>query len=157
MCRLASFLHNPVTGDVFVRDINSHSETEKCAPKGLWREGHYLPTGEVEARVAPEDHQTQAECTACVKDRWPRFVDFLGWCWTQPGVLDKGVFSGGLDLRRLTSAVDLKLPTTVSGELDLRGLTSAVGLKLPTTVSGWLDLRENVRSELGKREPKNER
>ena len=48
---------------------------------------------------------------------------------------------GSLDLRGLTSAQGLKLPTTVEGWLDLSGLTSAQGLKLPTTVKGSLDLR----------------
>ena len=33
--------------------------------------------------------------------------------------------SGGLDLRGLTSAAGLTLPTTFSGRLDLSGLTSA--------------------------------
>src|ERR1017187_211989 len=47
---------------------------------------------------------------------------------------------GSLDLRVLTSAEGLVLPTTVGGYLYLSGLTSAEGLVLPTTVGGSLDL-----------------
>jgi len=49
--------------------------------------------------------------------------------------------SGYLDLRGLTTAAGLQLPSSVGGWLDLRGLTTADGLQLPSSVGGYLDLR----------------
>ena len=96
MCRLASFFHNPSTGDLAVYDITSHSETEKKLNLNLkiWWEGHYLPHGEVECRVTDEDRITQKECNERLKRQYPTFVKFFNWC-----IENKAIIGGGLDLR----------------------------------------------------------
>ena len=158
MCRMASFLFNPKTLAVKVADLESHSNTAKILnlsdgpkPNG-WREGHYLPTGEIVCNVLDVDSHTKSECESSIKAQWPSFIKFLNWAFTEKPVIDvlkKG--GGGLDLSGLTSAKDLKLPTSIGGWLDLRGLTSAKDLKLPTSIGGGLDLSDSVRAELGKR------
>ena len=169
MCQFASFFVNPDTFEVKVADLNGHSETARILkltdgqkPNG-WREGHYLPTGEMECRCLDQDTHTSVECRTILLSRWPRFVDFLTWALEQetyvPGSLDlsgltsaKGLVlpktvGGYLELSGLTSAKGLVLPKTVGGSLYLRGLTSAKGLVLPKTVGG-LELRGSVREEL---------
>ncbi|MEN6533259.1 MAG: hypothetical protein ABFD89_06320 [Bryobacteraceae bacterium] len=162
MCRLASFFHNPATGDVVVGVLDHHQATvEKLKlDQKIWREGHYLPDGTIEARVQDNDRVTQDECNERIRNRWPSFGKFLSWALREieqnevyPGPLDLSgltsakdlvlpkTISGGLYLSGLTSAKDLVLPKTISGGLDLRGLTSAKDLVLPKTISGWLDLR----------------
>jgi len=153
MCKMASFWHNPITGDLAVYDLMSHSETQKHLElnENVWREGHYLPNGTVECRVTDTDRTTQEECDERLKNTYPTFKDFLKWAFTQTvsGWLDlrgcdlKGItfpqtVSGTLELR----GCDLKgitLPQTV-GTLDLRGC-DLKGITLPQTVSGTLDLR----------------
>lgn len=122
MCRLASFFfHRPDAGDIVVYDLNSHSGTAKQLElnENVWCEGHYLPSGEVECRVPPESHVSQADCDERLKNRFPRFVDFLAWA-----------FKNGARAE----------------PLDLRGLTSAEGRVLPQSVGGWLNLSEVARS-----------
>ena len=140
MCKLASFWHNPNTGDIAVSVLDQHDATAKALKlnEKIWREGHYLPNGEIECRVAPEDHATQDECNARLKARFPTFIEFFNWALGE--VCKDGVFSGALYLNSLTSAAGLKLPTEISGSLDLSSLTSAAGLKLPTEISGYLYL-----------------
>jgi hypothetical protein len=141
MCRLASFFHNPVTGDVVVGVLDHHQATaEKLKlDQKIWREGHYLPNGTIEARVQENDRVTQNECNERIRNRWPSFNLFLSWALRESAANE--VYPGGLDLSGLTSAKDLVLPKTIRGWLDLRGLTSAKDLVLPKTISGWLDLR----------------
>ena len=139
MCKLASFWHNPSTGDIAVSILDQHDETAKALKlnEKVWREGHYLPSGEIECRVAPEDHITQEECNARLKSRFPTFVYFLSWALEE--ICKNGKYDGSLYLSSLTSAAGLKLPREISGSLDLRSLTSAAGLKLPEKC-GYLDL-----------------
>ena len=76
MCRMASFFHNPATGEIKIYKLDSHSETEQALKLDLkiWREGHYLPTGEVECRiVVPEDRVTMNECNERLLSRFPTF------------------------------------------------------------------------------------
>ena len=115
MCKMASFWHRPDNGDIAVYDLTSHSNTQKKLElnENLWREGHYLPTGEVECRVVESDRKTQDECNERLKSKYPTFIDFLKWAFTQE-------IGGGLDL----SGCELKgitLPQTVGGGLHLRG------------------------------------
>ena len=139
MCRTCSFFHNPLTGDIVVSDLSSHSETEKALKLNLkvWREGHYLPNGEVECRVSEEDRVTRDECDARMKLRFPTFVSFFNWAMRELNYTVKG----SLDLSGLTSAKDLVLPTSLGGSLYLSGLTSAKDLVLPTSLGGSLYLR----------------
>ena len=104
--------------------MNSHSNTEQKLKLNLniWREGHYLPNGKIELRVADKDRITQAECNERLKSQFPTFIDFLNWCFRQD--------------------------INIGGGLYLRGLTSAKGLVLPTTIGGGLYLRGEVRQEL---------
>jgi len=85
MCRYISFFHHPQTHDVLVSDLNSHGNTErdlKLDPDGPYREGHYLPDGEIECRLADEDIKagcTTADCEAAIRAKWPTFNDFEEW------------------------------------------------------------------------------
>ena len=120
MCQFVSFFHNPLTGDIRVYDLNSHSETEKGLSLDLkvWREGHYLPNGEIVCRLTPEDRITKEEANERLRSRFPKFKDFLNWAFVELNAEKK--FSGGLDL----SGCDLKgikLPTSVGGGLYLSG------------------------------------
>jgi hypothetical protein len=124
MCQFISFFHQPGTDQVFVYDLEHHGDTEAKLPKGpIWREGHYLPSGEIEARVAPEDHATAKECADKIRARFPTFVEFFNFCLREIGKEHK--YAGDIDLRGLTSAQGLTLPKSIGGGLDLRGLTSA--------------------------------
>ena len=147
MCEFISFFHNPVTGDIKVKDLNSHGNTEKelSLDHKYWREGHYLPNGKIVARVEPNDKKTEAECTTRIGQAYPRFVDFLSWVLKETNQLD--VFNGNLYLAGLTSAKDLVLPKTVGGGLSLDGLTSAKDLVLPKTVGGSLYLNKLTSEE----------
>ena len=137
MCEFISFFHNPINGDIKVYDLTSHEKTKQKLElnENIWREGHYLPDGTIEARVADVDRATKDDCNERIRNRWPTFVSFLGWIFKQN--ID---FSGSLDLNGLTSAQGLVLPETIGGYLDLNGLTSAQGLVLPRTISGSLYL-----------------
>ena len=120
MCRMASFFHKPGTDEVVVYNLNSHSVTERKLKLDLneWDEGHYLPNGTIEARVKPSSRHSQEECSANIKARFPSFIQFLNWAFTQ-------ALSENLDLRGLTSTKGLKLPSTVGGDLYLNKLTRA--------------------------------
>ena len=134
MCRFISFFHNPKTGDLAVKDLNSHGETEMALNLNLkvWREAHYTPNGNIELRFnegdeIPENYKEH------FKEKFPTFSSFFNYCIMSTGQ-DK-VFPGSLDLRGLTSAKGLVLPKEV-GSLDLRGLTSEerseLRIKYPT-------------------------
>jgi len=148
---MASFFHDPATGDVRVHRLDSHAETEQALKLDLniWREGHYLPDGELELRLAPEDHADKVEIETRFRNRFPRFVDFLNWALVETGQTE--TYNGRLDLSGLQSAVGLTLPKQV-GWLDLSELQSAVGLTLPKKV-GKLDLSKAIREELAKKNP----
>jgi hypothetical protein len=120
---MASFLHNPKTGEIRVWDLNSHSETEKHfgGQSPQWREGHYLPTGEAECRVVAEDRITMKECNARFLARFPTFWDFFNWALKESGHIEK---CGYLDLGGLTALPkDVVFPEKC-GYLDLGGLTA---------------------------------
>jgi uncharacterized protein YjbI with pentapeptide repeats len=134
MCKMASFWHNPINGDIAVYDLTSHSGTQEYLKlnEKLWREGHYLPSGEIECRVCDGDREEQEECNERLRNRFPTFKDFLLWALTQN-------ISGSLDLR----GCDLKgitLPQSIGGWLYLRGC-DLKGITLPQSIGGWLDLR----------------
>ena len=119
MCRFASFLHNPLTGEIAVNDLASHGNTEKALkldPK-IWREGHYLPTGEIELRLQDNDRVDKTEYETAFKNRFPTFVSFLNYSLLI--ITKDGVYSGDLDLNGLTSAKDLVLPKSIGGGLYL--------------------------------------
>jgi hypothetical protein len=140
MCQFISFFHRPDNGDVAIFDLTSHSNTQAklSLNEKLWREGHYLPSGQIVCRVAPDDKITEQECNERLKNHYPSFVEFFNWAMGETCKI--GIYSGSLDLSSLTSAAGLKLPNKISGYLDLRSLTSAAGLKLPNEISGSLDL-----------------
>ena len=125
MCQFISFHHRPDNGDIAVSVLDSHADTEKnlSLDLKLWREGHYLPDGNIECRVASDDRVTQEECNIRLKKRFPTFVKFFNWCMKETG--QEEAFSGSLNLRGLTSAKGLVLPKSIGGWLNLRGLTSA--------------------------------
>ena len=139
MCKFISFFHDPETGELKLWDLESHGNTEKqfgLDPKGPYREGHYLPNGEVESRVTEEDTVTQEQCNKVLKAKYPTFTKFFNYA-IKVTKQDKE-YKGSLDLRDLTSAKGLVLPKSISGWLDLRGLTSAEGLVLPESIGGGL-------------------
>ena len=84
MCKMVSFWHNPINGDLAVYDLMNHSVTQKQLNlnEKVWREGHYLPDGTVECRVTDADRTTQEECNERLKNRFPTFMDFLNWTFT---------------------------------------------------------------------------
>ena len=141
MCEFASFFHNPLTGEIAVKDLDSHGNTEKklnLDPK-TWREGHYTPKEEITLRFTSEDRVDKTEYETAFKNRFPSFVSFFNWAIKEIGCSEK--YGGSLNLNGLTSAKDLVLPKTIGGSLDLSGLTSAKDLVLPKTIGGSLDLR----------------
>ena len=130
-----------------MHDLESHGNTEQALKLNLkvWREGHYLPNGEIELRLTEDDRVDRVEYLNAFKNRFPTFISFLNWTFER--ICKDGNYSGGLDLSGLTSAKDLVLPKTIGGSLDLSGLTSAKDLVLPKTIGGWLYLREDIRKE----------
>ena len=130
MCKFASFLHNPLTKEIKVADLDSHGNTEKnlkLDPK-IWREGHYTPAGEIELRFTDDDRVDQTEYKTAFVNRFPTFISFLNWALSK--IVKDGVYGGSL---------------------GLNGLTSAQGLKLPAKVGRYLDLGAKVRQELAER------
>ena len=128
MCGLISFLHKPTTGDIKVWDLISHENTAKhhniTPDNNAWREGHYLPDGTIEARVADTDRISAKECAERLRKTFPTFVSFLAWCAQQ------------------------KIqPVTY---LNLSPLTSAKGLVIPQGVT-YLNLSALVKEELKER------
>jgi hypothetical protein len=120
MCQYASFFHNPVTKEVKVKVLDSHGETEKALkldPK-IWREGHYLPGGEIELRLTDDDRVNKDEYMTAFKNRFPTLRSFMLWA----NQFDVTV--GSLNLGGLTSAKDLVLPKDFNGSLYLNGLTT---------------------------------
>ena len=105
MCDFMSGFFKPDTMEVKVADLNSHGDTARAlklldgpSPNG-WRELHYRPNETMECRVLPGDAFTAKQAEAQIRERWPRFVDFLSWSLRQPTYI--GVY---LDLGGLTSA-----------------------------------------------------
>ena len=137
MCEMASFIFRPVEDfPVKVWVLDDHSATRehfgvKDTPaRDDWREGHYLPSGEIACRVLAGDTLSARECNSAVKARWGTFIKFLNWAFEE--IAPDGTYNGDLYLRSLTSAEGLRLPRKC-GELYLSSLTSAEGLKLPET------------------------
>ena len=125
MCLFISFFHRPDNGDIALYDLTSHANTQKKLElnENLWREGHYLPNGEIVCRVTDADRITQAECNERLKNKYPTFTEFFNY--SMSAVCKDGVYPGYLYLSGLTSAAGLKLPDEIPGSLYLRGLTSA--------------------------------
>ena len=146
MCKFISFFHRPDNGDIAVFNLESHSDTQAKLElnEKLWREGHYLPSGQIVCRVAPTDKITEQECNERLKNHYPLFVEFFNWAMGE--TCKNGIYVGSLDLRSLTSAAGLKLPNEIGGYLDLSSLTSAAGLKLPAKC-GYLDLSSLTSAE----------
>jgi hypothetical protein len=132
---MASFFHNPISGEILVYDLNSHSETEKhlkLNPCGPFREGHYLPNGTVECRVVEgEDGVSQETCNKLLKSRFPTFLSFFRWA-----VANGGKVGENLDLSELKEIDEegLKIPESVT-HLWLNSLKSYEGLKIPKGVT----------------------
>ena len=89
---------------VQIAHLNSHSNTQDKlhlmdleAPDG-WREGHYLPDGEIAARTLPIDPKTPEQAAEQIKAKWLTFWDFLTWAMGQESYVP-----GNLDLSSLTS------------------------------------------------------
>ena len=125
MCKTASFWHNPINGDIAVYDLSSHSVTQEHLKlnQQIWREGHYLPSGEIECRIAAADRITQADCNERMRNRFPTFFDFLTWALNQK----------------------------ITGSLDLSGLTSPPkGIVLPEKITGYLYLSDKVKLQWNK-------
>ena len=124
MCQFISFFHNPATGEIKVSDLNSHSNTEEALKldKSKWREGHYLPCGEIIARVLSTDHRDEAQCVFKIKQSYPTFMDFFAWSLREI-THGEDDYTGDLYLRGLTSLTPGCLPKTVGGDLYLPGLT----------------------------------
>ncbi len=139
MCKMASFFHNPLTGEVVVKDLTSHGNTEKALNLNLniWREGHYTPEGEIELRFNDTDRVDKVEYETAFKNRFPSFVSFLNFAFD---VIGREYYNGSLSLNGLTSAKGLVLPKSIGGWLSLDGLTSAKGLVLPKSIGGSLYL-----------------
>lgn len=91
MCRYISFFHHPQTHDILVSDLHSHGKTERnlgLSPIGPYREGHYLPDGAIECRLAPSDESgglTAIGCAAVVRNKWPTFAEFEKWACATVG------------------------------------------------------------------------
>ena len=123
MCKFASFKFKP-TGKVPVRvagSLDSHHAIpgdDGTRPNG-WREGHYLPTGQIDCRTLDVDRMTGDECRESILARWPLFVDFLRWATKETG--QEKHWDGSLYLGGLTSAEGLTLPESVGGFLYLGG------------------------------------
>jgi uncharacterized protein YjbI with pentapeptide repeats len=134
MCRFASFWHNPINGDVVVYDLCSHSATREKLNinENLWREGHYLPNGEIECRLIDKDRITTDEANERMRSKFPTFKSFLGWALKESigGSLDVS----GCDLTGIT------LPTSIGGSLDVSGC-DLTGITLPTSIGGSLYVR----------------
>ena len=69
MCQFISFFHRPDNGDIVVNDLSSHSNTESKLKLNLnlWREGHYLPDGNIKCRVSNDDKHNQSYCNNKLK------------------------------------------------------------------------------------------
>ena len=117
MCEMASFKYRPDTQEVVVSVLDPHGKTEiklNLSAK-LWHDGHYLPNGDIVCRLPKNKRDKKTE--TYIRERWPKFVDFFNWALITTG--QEKIYSGSLDLRSLTSAAGLKLPTEISGYLDL--------------------------------------
>ncbi len=115
MCKMASFFHNPNTGDIKVWDLVGHNETAEHLGLDMkyWREGHYLPDGTVECRVIKIDKYSQKYCNERLKCRFPTFKRFLRWALKQS--IDGSLYLRGCDVK------GLKLPESIDGSLYLSG------------------------------------
>ena len=128
MCQFMSFFHNPITQEIKVAVLDNHGETEKQLNLNLklWREGHYLPAGEIDLRLTDDDRVDKIEYETAFRNRFPNFISFFNWAIEQIG----NKYSGSLNLSGFTSAEGLVLPKEIGGSLDLSGLTSAEKEKL---------------------------
>ena len=112
MCKFASFFHNPLTGDIAVSVLDSHGETEKklsLSPK-IWREGHYLPTGEIDLRLAEDDRVDRAEYEESFRVRFPTFKSFLIWALGEiGGTIGGSLYVSGCDLKGVTLPKAIKI------------------------------------------------
>ena len=141
MCEFISFFHRPDNGDIVVSDLTSHGNTEKTLNlgKGLWREGHFKPNGELILRLSPgeENKYDDRELKNRFLNHWSTFVEFLNWCILATKQTE--IYTGSLDVR----GCDLKgvaLPKSIGGYLDVRGC-DLKGVALPKSIGGYLDVR----------------
>ena len=123
MCQFISFFHRPDTGDIAVYDVTSHAKTEEhlSLNKNLWREGHWLPDGELVCRVLLEDKSTAEECADRMKDKYPAFIDFFEWIFDGTKKItasdpDITINLRGCDLSKLKT-----WPDKIGGSLYLSG------------------------------------
>ena len=112
MCRFISFHHNPISGDVVVSDLESHSDTEEKLKLNLnvWREGHYLPNGEVELRLCDNDRVDTDEYKSSFLKKYPTFASFFKFALRETNQEKK--YKGSLDVRGC-DLKGIKLPENV--------------------------------------------
>ena len=99
MCQFASFIFKPDTMEVRIADLNHHAQTyerlglkDGPEPDG-WREGHYMPSGEIQCRVIDGDSVTATHAVEIVRAQWSTFPKFFEWA-----VSELGGVVGDLDL-----------------------------------------------------------
>jgi len=105
---MASFWHNPINGDIAVYDLTSHSDTQEHLKlnEKVWREGHYLPSGEIECRLCDCDRIEQDEANERLRNQFPTFKDFIAWAFTQS--IGGSLYLSGCDLKGITLPDNLK-------------------------------------------------
>ena len=114
MCQFASFLFKPDTMVVKVYDVTSHHATadhfnlDVGKKPNRWREGHYLPNGEVACRVLDVDDFACAECRSAILSRWPTFAAFSVWAHARAVIASENIYVRGCDLK------GVKLPESVA-------------------------------------------
>ena len=114
MCQFASFFFRCEPWAVRVADLNSHGNTQEGLglrdtprPDG-WREGHWLPAGELVCRVLEGDSLTAAEARNAMLAQWPTFVAFLMWAVGQPEYVPNSLDLHGCDLKGVTLPKNLR-------------------------------------------------
>ena len=150
MCKFASFMHRPATGEVKVAVLHSHGETEeqlKLDPK-IWREGHYTPQGEIELRLTEDDRVDKVEYETAFRNRFPDFVSFFNWSMQQ--VMKNGVYCDSLYLNGLTSLPEKIVLPKECDYLDLSGLTSLPEKIVLPKECGYLYLSGYLREKWNK-------
>ena len=87
MCRFASFKFQPIKSmPIRVNgSMDSHHEIpgDDTTNRNGWREGHYLPSGEIECRALETDTLTGEESAEIITSGFPSFATFFAWALTE--------------------------------------------------------------------------
>ena len=112
MCRFISFFHRPDNGDVAVYDLTSHGNTEQHLNLNLnlWREGHWLPDGNLGCRT-DKDRTSSEKCNERILARYGNFWNFYSWCIKQNVICSGGLDLSGCDLSKV------KIPTKFKNKI----------------------------------------